>query len=340
MEKVAILPMPLYETNSGSLYSLLGLVEFLKNHDILSYTLFKTMNVSKEQKEFINRNFDCLSIEDISSKNDVSACIVGPEHIWHYDYTYKNYINYFLDFIKPNIKKIAYAASFGAGRFLGRDIDLCRAGLLLESFDFIGVRDLASQKILTDIFDCNSCLTCDPTLFLTENQLNEKKLEKIIIPGSTFYYFYNKKLFDDPLNFANDDYNPEEYIKRIISAEYIITDTLNVVLLSIVLHKKVLVVLKEGTKANHRITEFFSKVNLSTQKFYEVNTFNKNQDLDSLFIDFSKESLHDLDAYIDCSKNLLISALKTNVQQCKHKNSQKWLEQMSLIFGTYNRYFK
>ena len=101
-----------------------------------------------------------------------------------------------------------------------------------------------------------------------------------------------------------------------------------------------LVVLKEGTKANHRITEFFSKVNLSTQKFYEVNTFNKNQDLDSLFIDFSKESLHDLDAYIDCSKNLLISALKTNVQQCKHKNSQKWLEQMSLIFGTYNRYFK
>ena len=89
MEKVAILPMPLYETNSGSLYSLLGLVEFLKNHDILSYTLFKTMNVSKEQKEFINRNFDCLSIEDISSKNDVLACIVGPEHIWHYDYTYK-----------------------------------------------------------------------------------------------------------------------------------------------------------------------------------------------------------------------------------------------------------
>lgn len=344
MEKVAILPMPLYDTNSGSLYSLLGLVEFLKSQNIASYTLFKTINVSNEQKRFINKNFDCMCIDDISASTDISACIVGPEHIWHYDYTYKNYINYFLDFInftKPNVKKLAYAASFGAGRFLGRDIDLCRAGLLLENFDFIGVRDLASQKILNDIFNCNSCLTCDPTLFLTKKQINEKVSDITIVPGTTFYYFFNKKLFDDPLNFANDDYDPEAYLKNISSAEYIVTDTLNVVLLSIVLHKKVLVVLKSGSKTTHRITEFFNKVNLSTQKFYEVDTFNKNQDLNSLFIDFSKESLKDLDAYIEFSKSLLVAALKNDVvQKSNHKNSQKWLDKMSSIFDNYNKYFR
>lgn len=112
----------------------------------------------------------------INSRYDAVVC--GSDAIWNY--SLRGFPNpYFLD-TSVTIPKYTYAAScFGMNYEKIPDSEKKSIKLILDSYQFLGVRDDESAKFLKSIGCSNSYKhTCDPTVFLDVNDLpvNEKAL--------------------------------------------------------------------------------------------------------------------------------------------------------------------
>lgn len=95
--------------------------------------------------------------------------IVGSDQVWRPKYSWGVLDHAFLDFcIDSNMKKIAYAASFGTDDFEFSDEERARYTKLLKGFDGISVREAGGVKICRDYFDAKALHVLDPTLLLSK----------------------------------------------------------------------------------------------------------------------------------------------------------------------------
>ena len=89
------------------------------------------------------------------------VCMCGSDQIWNpqfYD------THFFLDFCtKSQIKKIAYAPSFGIPRIYKNKEEIIK---LLNDFHFISVREKQGQKIIEELTKKNCPVVLDPTLMV------------------------------------------------------------------------------------------------------------------------------------------------------------------------------
>lgn len=118
------------------------------------------------------------SLKDIK-ETDFDCIIVGSDQVWRKNYFEGQYSisidNAYLSFAdKWNIKRIAYAASFGTDEWEYSDDETIRCGRLLRKFNNVTVRECAGVALCKNKFDVTASQMIDPTLILTADDYIEK----------------------------------------------------------------------------------------------------------------------------------------------------------------------
>jgi len=131
----------------------------------------------KNTQHFINayiHRYVVRKLEDLK-KDDIDAIVVGSDQIWRMLYFKsmwftKRAANAFLAFTAGwNIKRIAYAASFGNNtpEIPEREIEDCRKAISL--FNAVSVREESGVKICKYLFGIDAQWVLDPTMLLSSD---------------------------------------------------------------------------------------------------------------------------------------------------------------------------
>ncbi len=251
--------------------------------------------VEKNVRKFINDNIHLTkqyyTKNEIKKINDMGfdAIIVGSDQVWRIPYVYPDIQTYFLDFItNKNIKKLAYAASFGTDEleFSEQQIKMC--GDLIKDFIFVSVREDAGINLIKDKYHwkCKRepVQTLDPTMLLSKDDyiklFRNYTLES---DGELFYYILDmtedkQKVLD---KLSNDlGYKPftvkskknhwldnpydriipplEIWLQAFNKAKYVFTDSFHGCVFSIIFNKDFIVY---GNK-NRGVSRFNSLMNM------------------------------------------------------------------------------
>ena len=97
---------------------------------------------------------------------EFDAIVVGSDQVWRPGYTEDRALLYFLSFVPPQIKRIAYAASFGVGDWIYGALLTQQVASELTRFHAISVRESSGVDICSNIFALQSTHVLDPTLLV------------------------------------------------------------------------------------------------------------------------------------------------------------------------------
>lgn len=121
-------------------------------------------------KEYIDKT-RCVSKYSLKLLNElnVSACVVGSDQVWRPKYNY--YLeDMFLDFCRGrNLKRIAYAASFGVDGWEYTSKQTKKCSGLAQKFNAISVREESGVKLCKEYLGVEATWVLDPTLLLTKD---------------------------------------------------------------------------------------------------------------------------------------------------------------------------
>ena len=195
--------------------------------------------------------------------NKAEAVIYGSDQIWNLGITNSDSI-YFGDYVDKTVRKIAYAASFGADNDPNSISQFVKK--YLNTFDALSVREQSGVKLLSDNGVSNADVVCDPVFLLDEDcwiNIARKPVENI--PENYILYYALRK--DEKLIRAakkvGKDYGipvfsihpnggrsfmienqlhkigPKEFVWLIKNAAYICTNSFHAVAFSSIFKKKV-----------------------------------------------------------------------------------------------------
>jgi len=124
----------------------------------------------KELERFINDHIQYIPVNaPISEKTlpDFDAYIVGSDQVWRPQYS-PFLPNFYLDFLSDaNVKRIAYAASFGVDTW-ETDTEMTeQIRPLAQRFDAVSVREESGIALCREYLGINAEIMPDPTLLLT-----------------------------------------------------------------------------------------------------------------------------------------------------------------------------
>jgi hypothetical protein len=229
-------------------------------------------------KEHIH-NYYIHSFKDI--KDEFDAIVVGSDQVWRMRYfkgawLTKNSADAFLAFTRGwNIRRVAYAASFGLStvEILPQELPECRA--CLKAFDAISVREESGVKVCKEILGRDDAKwVIDPTLLLdvevydaissgyreyakkSEGELVSYILDETQEKASLIRKIAKEKNlkiseirtheFKDS-SFEDCARRPvEEWLQKFAHAGYIVTDSFHACIFSILNHKQFLVFANTG----------------------------------------------------------------------------------------------
>src|SRR5690606_19494961 len=266
---------------------------------VYKYILQKNILTKKERelidknnlsflKKYINRSVLINADNDLSEyfkNNTFDAVIVGSDQTWRPKYS-PNIYNYYLDFLEENqqIKKIAYASSFGTAEweYTTEETEKCKK--LVKQFDAISVREAAGVDLCKNKLGVDATHLLDPTLLLTADDYSEiinrpkenKELFTYVLDESKekqdFINEVSQKLnlkqhTNQGISFNANVKRPlEELIKPPLEtwlqgfrdAEFVITDSFHGTVFSII-NKKPFISLVNVERGASRFESFLSK---------------------------------------------------------------------------------
>ena len=242
-----------------------------KNLSVFAEKDIKKINslIQSHTKLFVDKYiYPIVNIENFRSikKESVDIWVVGSDQIWRPDYFF-HVEDAFLEFAKDwNVRRIAYAASFGVDRWMFSKKQTLNCQRLLKSFSFVGVREDSGVMLCRKYFDVNATHVLDPTMLLdvnryvalmgdiAKNDLSEKGvmvyiLDKTIdkqdaviklqtVLGYDIFYNNNPNTNDISLSAIERIASPvEEWLKGFSDAKYVITDSFHACVFSIMFNK-------------------------------------------------------------------------------------------------------
>lgn len=142
---------------------------FAEQHFNRNYPVF-----SKNTQLFIDRYIHELKIENLSTlcEADFDAIIVGSDQVWRPKYftsiVSSKIEDAYLDFTKKwtDLKRIAYAASFGTDSWEYSLRKTIKCGKLLKKFDGVSVREDSGAGLCQKYFGVGAQHVLDPTMLL------------------------------------------------------------------------------------------------------------------------------------------------------------------------------
>lgn len=311
-KNVAILNFNYNDDNYGAVLLGYALTKFLQNYGFCPRHIYCNPydGINKIKKNFINSNiisfnenyvprtFPCETYEDLRSLNDTfEAFITGGDQVWRLwgGCNTSTIIDvYFLGFVKPTKKIIAFSPSFGKMLWDGNSKDVAHATRLLKRFSAISVREKCTLPILENLFGVSGVHVLDPVFLLTRDEwsgLSHKSLLNYEKKYCTYYILTkntlekNRKLIE---HFAKregieaiDAYHeiglyfgeeteryrsPVDWLNLIEHAEYVITDSFHGLMFSILFRKK-FVFLERSEGGNARIDDASSVFSIKNFRF-------------------------------------------------------------------------
>lgn len=332
--KIAILTLPLHSNYGGVIqnYALQKVLQknghetetidikktLFKDKSYLSFLKYFMALGNSKAKQHIRRFID----ENISLtqpfyckkdflKYDFSrydAIIVGSDQIWRVAYACPDIYTYYLDFIKngTDVKKIAFAASFGKDVAEYTEEQIQKCGELIKDFDVVTVREDSAINIINNIYkwDCKNppVQVLDPTMLLdksdyinlfSDNCTNE-------ISGGLFYYVLD--MTEEKRNIINKisaelGVKPftvnrksrrwydrlekrmvpplEEWLQAFNKSSYVFTDSFHGSVFSIIFNKE-FIAFGNKRRGISRFNSLLSKFNLDNRLIYTGEEYNSN----------------------------------------------------------------
>lgn len=226
------------------------------------------------------------------NENPFDAYIVGSDQVWRPKYS-PDLMTYFLDFVKENnnVRKIAYAASFGVDDWELTEEETRQASELAHLFDLITVRESSGIELVEKHLNWKATNVLDPTMLLNKEdyialvnnstcQLKEAEgnlfcyvldtsdeLTTVIRKCSeaaslkSFYCNYSVPIY----RLLSEDKKElcivppvEQWLKSFMDAKMVITDSFHGVVFSIIFNKPFWVV----TNINRGVARFTSLLRL------------------------------------------------------------------------------
>ncbi len=231
----------------------------------------KSMNLS----ESINSSDD-LRVH--FARHDYDAVIVGSDQIWRPKFT-PNMGEYYLDFLKQkDMKRVAYAASFGVDSWEYNKRQTVIYSDLVKKFNSISVREDSAVDMCSRFLGVNATHVLDPTLLLSKadycDLIGDERLEKE--SKGVYTYFLDKSVLKDemsnqianrisqpvyscqPKYNLNEDYSDisgyvfpdiRDWLSGFANSKFVLTDSFHGMVFSILFEKPFLVVTNSGRGA-------------------------------------------------------------------------------------------
>lgn len=194
---------------------------------------------------------------------DYDVLIAGSDQIWNSSITKTLARAYFLDFGKPETKRISYAASIGRKELPPYENDWVRH--FLQKIDYISVREVNAYKAIAPLTEKKVEIVADPT-FLLEKEDFDKLKQSFSVNGS-YIYVHNVHLTKKDLrlfevaeelsqrtglpivaNRKDEAYGNvagrfssgkvEQFIGVISEAEYVVTNSFHATVFALIYHRK------------------------------------------------------------------------------------------------------
>ncbi|KJF43882.1 polysaccharide pyruvyl transferase family protein [Draconibacterium sediminis] len=273
-----------------------------------------------------------LDLSDLRKNPPVAdAYIVGSDQVWNTDISGKLAEAYFLDFGDKNIKRIAYASSFGKGEWESKNnLSTEKIKVLLKRFSNIGVREKSGVELCASVFNIEATQVLDPVLL--HHNYEELTGEIKSFQNNILLYkivndprFYNKaQEVGDKLNLPLRSVGsirrlknikcsyPEklpDWIISIASSSYILTDSFHGTVLSL-LYKKNFIVYVGDPKLVTRIRSLLCLVGLEDRICSYSDDIEKVTDLLQKKIDYKKVT-----AILEDLRNESISFIKNSLSK-------------------------
>ena len=235
--------------------------------------LIKELPIIRQNTDrFIQQYIHTLNVNNYTDlkEGDFDAIVVGSDQVWRQKYFGKIYDAY-LQFAKDwNIKRIAYAASFGTDEweYTGRQTSICEN--LIKKFSAVSVREDSGIDLCKKYLDVDSQHLLDPTMLLEKedyirlfensgtppnsgtlmcyilDETPEKELlinrvarEKGLIP-----FRVNSKVENCKSPLEERIQPPvEQWLRGFYDAEFIVTDSFHACVFSIIFNKQFIAIL-------------------------------------------------------------------------------------------------
>lgn len=242
------------------------------------------------------RGYEALS----NGSKNYDVVIVGSDQVWIPTGLPTKFYN--LLFVDDNVRKVAYASSFGVQEI--PDFQKKATGAYLDRFYKIGVREKRGKEIVDALSHQTAQVVADPTLLLSREEWEEEIASSVINDKEPYMFCYLISENEDARAKATelakqkglkiicirhlekyravDDtygdeapYNvgPNEFVKYIRNAEYVVTDSFHCTVFSHIFHKNFLTFYRSsaGKNArNSRIDSLISVLGSSKNKLYAV----------------------------------------------------------------------
>ena len=318
--KIGILTLPLH-TNYGGILQAYALQTILKDmgHDVkvidggihnvpiwkmiiryVKQIIKCSKNIKNEQiygfqiRKFVKQNIDLLPSKYCFTNDTFDAIIVGSDQVWRQAYT-ENIEYYFLDFAKEwNIKRIAYAASFGIDfwDYSVEKTELCKE--LLSLFNYVSVREESGIRLCKEYFNTEATMMLDPTLLLTTEYYRAiGKKNKVKIKGKLLSYILDATEEKyKVLNSMKEAYNVDSYslntqsslfnqyptieywIDGFSKAEYVFTDSFHGCVFSLIFNVP-FIVYGNKERGMARFTSLLKLINLEDRLIFNIEDLPK-----------------------------------------------------------------
>lgn len=251
----------------------------LKNVKGRPFPLFYEQKVNREEPfvrqhtdKFICRYIKRRIVGDFSEINesDYDAIVVGSDQIWRPKYFNDNIERAFLDFTEGwDVRRIAYAASFGTDEWEYTRAQTRRCGRLLKRFDAVSVREASGADLCREHFGVEAKTMLDPTMLLEKedyirlfenantpksngtllNYILDDTPEKTALTNriakerGLVPFRVNSKVEDHLAPLAERIQPPvAQWLRGFYDAEFVVTDSFHACVFSILFNKPFLVV--------------------------------------------------------------------------------------------------
>lgn len=230
----------------------------------------------KYTKPFVDKyipNTQVGRFEDLH-REDWDGFVVGSDQIWRAQYNIGNVTNTYLEFANDwDIKRIAYAASFGTDEWELSPKLTRQCKELVSKFDYVSVREKSGVDLCRNHFDIKADHVLDPTLLLPrkayeqmveaadipkspgtlltyildETPVKQAVVEQLANAGSLTPFRVNSRFEDCHAPVEKRIQPPVEcWIRGFMDAEMVITDSFHACVFSIIFNRPFVVIGNEG----------------------------------------------------------------------------------------------
>lgn len=255
-------------------------------------------------------------LKELGTSKYFDVMISGSDQPWNPQCIKTMGYYFYLDWVSHDVRKYAYAVSFGKDYFPASDEQIGKIKTILNTYEAISVRESSGITISKDLFDINPELCIDPTLLLRsddyETIIKDKRITKPYV--CQFFLDLNQEKLKFIRNIAEIEGIPiidnnliepasnigrrifrkrsiSQWLRNIRDAKYVVTDSFHGTVFSILFHKQFICVSnkKRGT------TRFESLLTITSQNKRLLDEQNLDADKADLllkeYIDYNQIDL-------------------------------------------------